>query len=108
MRIVHALSLLALCAARLPVAPPVPSKASLREALGDKPSSVELPHAAHLLTHLQLAAEGAAHKEHKGMSVLTLVINIVADLSPHGMLPLAYGTLPYPLIQPCHAVPCHA
>lgn len=31
-----------------------------------------------------------AHKEHK-MSLSTLIINIVADLCPHGMLPLAYG-----------------
>lgn len=31
-----------------------------------------------------------AHKEHK-MSLTTLIINIVADLCPHGMLPLAYG-----------------
>jgi amino acid permease len=31
-----------------------------------------------------------AHKGHK-MSLTTLIINIVADLCPHGMLPLAYG-----------------
>lgn len=31
-----------------------------------------------------------AHKEHK-MSLTTLIVNIVADLCPHGMLPLAYG-----------------
>ena len=35
------------------------------------------------------AAE-VAHKGHK-MSLSTLIINIVADLCPHGMLPLAYG-----------------
>ena len=32
----------------------------------------------------------AAHHGHK-MSLTTLVVNIVADLCPHGMLPLAYG-----------------
>lgn len=31
------------------------------------------------------------HKAHHTMSLSTLVINIVADLCPHGMLPLAYG-----------------
>lgn len=31
------------------------------------------------------------HESHKGVSLVTLVINIVADLCPHGMLPLAYG-----------------
>ena len=31
------------------------------------------------------------HSTHHGMSMLTLIINIIADLSPHGMLPLAYG-----------------
>jgi hypothetical protein len=34
-------------------------------------------------------AHGAA--EHHGMSIFTLAINIMADLCPHGMLPLAYG-----------------
>ncbi|RYH28986.1 hypothetical protein EON65_10130 [archaeon] len=33
----------------------------------------------------------ASGKEHHGISFTTLVINIVADLCPHGMLPLAYG-----------------
>lgn len=31
------------------------------------------------------------HQEHHGFSVLGLIINVVADLCPHGMLPLAYG-----------------
>jgi len=36
------------------------------------------------------AAAVNVHHEHK-MSLATLVVNIVADLCPHGMLPLAYG-----------------
>jgi sodium-coupled neutral amino acid transporter 11 len=35
-------------------------------------------------------ATAAVHHGHK-MSLQTLIINIVADLCPHGMLPLAYG-----------------
>jgi amino acid permease len=31
------------------------------------------------------------HKEHTGMSTFTLGLNIIADLTPHGMLPLAFG-----------------
>lgn len=35
-------------------------------------------------------ASAYAHKEHS-ISFLALVVNVVADLCPHGMLPLAYG-----------------
>lgn len=31
------------------------------------------------------------HKEHEKLNILSLVTNIVADLCPHGMMPLAYG-----------------
>eukprot|EP01035_Chromulina_nebulosa_P034854 gene34854-46822_t len=34
---------------------------------------------------------GNSHNKHKRISLLTLVINIIADLCPHGMLPLAFG-----------------
>lgn len=37
------------------------------------------------------AAVAGHHDDSHGMSVFTLAINIVADLCPHGMLPLAYG-----------------
>lgn len=36
-------------------------------------------------------AAAAHHDDSHGMSIFTLAINIVADLCPHGMLPLAYG-----------------
>lgn len=41
-------------------------------------------------THVNKNHAAAAPHEHK-MSLTTLIINIVADLCPHGMLPLAYG-----------------
>jgi len=31
------------------------------------------------------------HAAHEGLSIFSLAINIIADLCPHGMLPLAYG-----------------
>lgn len=37
----------------------------------------------------QVAA--VAHDAHHGLSITTLAINIMADLCPHGMLPLAFG-----------------
>ena len=37
----------------------------------------------------RLVANG--HSSHKRINMLTLVVNIIADLCPHGMLPLAFG-----------------
>ena len=37
------------------------------------------------------AAPSKVDHNHHSMSMTSLIINIIADLCPHGMLPLAYG-----------------
>lgn len=59
--------------------------AGLRRARGGAAS----PKAAAIPAAKPLAA--TAHDDHHGLSIGTLAINIMADLCPHGMLPLAFG-----------------
>lgn len=47
------------------------------------------PKAAKAVAHK--AATAAGHHDEHGLSIGSLAINIMADLCPHGMLPLAYG-----------------
>jgi hypothetical protein len=53
-------------------------------------TSISLPKAA-VIASPNKSPDNNLHMQHHGMSLTTLIINIVADLSPHGMLPLAYG-----------------
>ena len=41
--------------------------------------------------HLNQSPQHHHHSDGHKMSMTTLIINILADLCPHGMLPLAYG-----------------
>ena len=46
-----------------------------------------------VINNINQAATGPSKIEHShhSMSMTSLIINIIADLCPHGMLPLAYG-----------------
>ena len=48
-------------------------------------------HGSSNLVKVTASAKVEAHAHTHKMSLTTLIINIVADLCPHGMLPLAYG-----------------
>lgn len=49
-----------------------------------------------ITTLSKTSGHSPAHASTHSMSMLTLIINIVADLCPHGMLPLAYGLVKGP------------